>query len=450
LVVPFDWKHAVSNSTDVSELAPKAPSNGMRADAWLTVTAYWYLSVVLAALGFSLGFYFMRAPSAPHIGRRDPLRAVNLMDGRHYKQICVDGYLYDPELRSNVAFFPAFPLLGRCLIAVGGLRPEAALLIVSNVSLLAALGILSLYVRARRDDQRPEIVNYVVLIAAVFPTGCFFHLAYSESTFLLLALLAMYAMLRRWPLWSVALVVGAATAARPVGVALLAPLAIHIARRAQFAVAERLTESSSPRFSRPRVADFGPPLALLGRWSLYLPLACWGLVAFLAFQYSEFGDPFAVFKAHDQWRVRPDDSPIDKATALFTLEPIYEVYNSASPAYWAKLDDHGLPWFSLQFMNPIFFVAAIGLLVLGARRRWLSVEETSLAGLMLFIPYLTRAHEMCMGSMGRFVAVVFPVYLVVGELLARLPAPIRTAVVVLSGVFLVGYTALYAAGYLIF
>jgi hypothetical protein len=57
---------------------------------------------------------------------------------------------------------------------------------------------------------------------------------------------------------------------------------------------------------------------------------------------------------------------------------------------------------------------------------------------------------MDMGSIGRFVSVVFPVYLVLGELLLRLPRPLRAAFLGISGFFLTTYTALYAARYAIF
>ncbi|HUY93554.1 MAG TPA: hypothetical protein VMV10_32805 [Pirellulales bacterium] len=332
-----------------------------------------------------------------------------------------------------------------------GLRPETALLIVSNASFLAALAVLALYVRSRAADrlahppahsQRPlppgdeaktdlrkpppaEIADWAVLAASLFPTGCFFRLTYSESTFLLAALLAMYSMTRRWPLWASALIVGLATATRPVGVAMLAPLAIHIFRR----------------------------FALRGaalRLALYLPLACWGLAAFMAYQYRAFGDPIATVRTQQHWGVRRPIPWAEKAVALATLEPLRSVYDSQSSAYWASFDPHGVSWFSMQFANPLYFLAAIGLTALGAWRRWLSLEEISFSTLLLLIPYITRGYEMGMGSMGRFVAAGFPIYLVLAQLLVRLPAPLRAALLALSGFYLASYTALYGARYTIF
>jgi len=154
-------------------------------------------------------------------------------------------------------------------------------------------------------------------------------------------------------------------------------------------------------------------------------------------------------KAQAAWRIRPAVPWYEQALALATLEPIRSVYDRQSPPYWGR-DKSEMPWFSLHFANPIFFTGAIALLALGAWRRWLSLDETSLGALMLLIPYVTRAYEMGMGSMGRFVAIVVPIYPVLGQVLLRFPGPLRAALLALSGFFLAAYMALYSAGYVIF
>lgn len=421
-------------------------------NAMLTVATCWYFSGLTAAMGFSLGFYLIKPAHPSTAAQRDFLDAFTWMDGKWYKLIATDGYHYDPDARSNVAFFPVYPLLARGVTAVTALPAEAALLLVSNASFLVALALLFFYVRDRapicghRLDAAPvgdALADWTVLVAALFPTGCFFRLTYSESTFFLLAVLAMYAMLRRWPPLVIALIVGLATAARPVGVALLVPFAIHLARRYS---------------KRPNVS---------AKCALYLPLGCWGLLALMAYHGWEFGDMFALFKTQEHWRIRAAVPWSQKAVAMVTLEPIWSVYDPSSLAFWGDFDAHQVPWFSLQFANPLFFAFAGGLIVTGAwprgrssdprvaggenpRRSYLSIEETSLSIAMLSIPCLTRAYEMGMGSMGRFAAVVFPAHIVVAQLLLRLPVAARTIILVLSGFFLATYSGMYAAGYCIF
>lgn len=470
--------------------------------AWLGAVTYWYLTGLIAALGFSFGLHLARPAVGSLAPDPDWLNAFNWMDGGLYKQIAAEGYEYDPKKGTNVAFFPIYPLLGRALLKVTGLRVEIALLVASNVSFLAALAMLALYVRDRYPDAPAELAEYTLMIAALFPTGCFFRLTYSESTFLLLVVLAMLAMLRRWPLWSIALVIGLATAARPVGVALLAPFAIHIWRMSAASGSARQQVSTETSISSkaesgqstgalPSVRSLAatghmsvatkPTRSLRRRFpyllrdaAIYLPVACWGFATFTVYQYCAFGEPFATIKVQKYWGT-PAASRSEKLMQLITLEPVRSVYDNRSPSFWATGDVHGIPWFSLQFANPLYFVAAIVLVVLGAlcysrktsseaadsslpqascrddqRGRWLSLEEVSLSAMLLVIPYVTRAYEMHMSSMARFVTVVFPIYLVFGQILVRLRSPLRAAILALSGCFLAIFSALYAARYAIF
>jgi len=57
---------------------------------------------------------------------------------------------------------------------------------------------------------------------------------------------------------------------------------------------------------------------------------------------------------------------------------------------------------------------------------------------------------MCLAGMGRFAAVVVPVYLVLGQLLARLPPAGAALAAGLSGFLLGAYSALFAAWYRFF
>ncbi len=147
----------------------------------------------------------------------------------------------------------------------------------------------------------------VVLVFAFFPTTFFFRMAYSESVFLFFSILAFYGMDRRWRLWQIAVLVGFATATRPVGVVLILPLVVDIYRRAQ----------------RPWLA---------GLW--LMPLACWGLMAFMAYQWLEFGDALAFARTQADWHRRPPVPLITKVFDLTTMEPMRAVFDSDSPCWW--------------------------------------------------------------------------------------------------------------------
>ena len=85
--------------------------------------------------------------------------------------------------------------------------------------------------------------------------------------------------------------------------------------------------------------------------------------------------------------------------------------------------------------------------MLGAWKRWLNSRENLLGALLILIPYITRSYEMCMLSQGRFMAVVFPIYLVMGHILGRIPGPYAAMVIGLFVFYLAVYTIHFAAGY---
>src|SRR5205807_3625229 len=119
----------------------------------------------------------------------------------------------------------------------------------------------------------------------------------------------------------------------------------------------------------------------------------------------------------------------EKLMALVTLRPFWGMFVPNSPCYYGKYT-HGFALFSLYVANPFFFALAILWTVIGARQRWLTSCEVALAAALLFIPYVTRSHEMCMVSGARFAAVVVPTYLLLGHLLARLPRAVAVLVLV--------------------
>jgi hypothetical protein len=57
---------------------------------------------------------------------------------------------------------------------------------------------------------------------------------------------------------------------------------------------------------------------------------------------------------------------------------------------------------------------------------------------------------MFMSSQVRFAAVVFPAYLVLGHLLARLPGSVAVAILGIAAFYLGSFSALFATGHLVF
>jgi hypothetical protein len=265
----------------------------------------------------------------------------------------------------------------------------------------------------------------VLLALALFPPTLFMRMAYSESTFLLLTVLAMFGMERNWRVWHIAAIVGLATATRLTGIALLPPLALYAWNR-----------SGSARRTAAALA-------------VAVPLALSGLAAFVLYQQWAFGEPWAFVKTQDFWRHRVPEDPGDKILGLASWEPLWLAYVPGSPGYARLLDDPAPAVLSLQFANPVFFSVAAVLVVAGAWKGWLSRPEVLLAAGLILIPYTAKGFEMCMASQGRFVAGTFPIYIVMGNLLSRLPRPFATAILTLFGGYLAVYSAMLAAGFVL-
>jgi len=73
-------------------------------------TAY-YLTSLPVFLGVLFGVDFPRPGESRSAPRPDFVSACVHFDAAHYMHIAKEGYTYDPAKRSEVAFFPAYPLL---------------------------------------------------------------------------------------------------------------------------------------------------------------------------------------------------------------------------------------------------------------------------------------------------------------------------------------------------
>lgn len=388
--------------------------------------ATYYLTTSVVLFGTVFGTDFLKPQSGIVPAGGPMIEAFLRYDGQHYRSICLTGYRYDPTQRSEVAFFPAYPLVARGVMKLTGCDPGWALLVVAHISLLLAFIGLHAYARLRAGEDSGSVPSYVLVAFGLLPPGFFFRMGYSESLFVCVCVAALLAMRSCRLPWLVALLCGLATAVRPVGIAVVPAFMFW-----------SWTRSDSARTFLVR--------------SLYLvPLASWGLLAYIAYQYCEFGDGLAFAKTQFHWRAHPDAPLWEKARALLMLEPPRDIFSPSSARYWADNDTHDNPLFSMTVANPIYFGLAAALVLLGAVKRWLNGTEALLGFGLLVIPYLTRGYDNSMFSSGRFATAVVPMYLVMGRLLVLFPAWLTALFGSLAGFMLGAYAALFAAGYMVF
>lgn len=389
-----------------------------RADLLTAVAVY-----AVTALPVLVGVTVASAPDMPARPGADPdtLGRCCHFDGAHFWYIARGGYTSEAGTQPPVAFFPGYPLLARAVSSATGCSARLALVITANGALVAALALLSAYLRTRETADPPGTRITTLLLIGLWPVGFYFRMGYSESVFLALLALLMFGMAQRWPVWVLAAVAGVATGVRAVGVAAGAAVFVHVL-------------SDATRGSRLRRVLTATAVA---------PLACWGLLAFMGYQYAAFGTPLAFAQAQQHWlHYTPEPGDLGpKWLRLLLAEPVWNAYIPGSPRYWADIDRHGNPFLGLAFWNPLLFAGAVAAVGAGWFRGWRTHAESTLGLCLLLVPYLSRADEMSMVSQGRFAAVVVPASVVVGRLLARLPAAGRWAVFAI----LAGLMGLWAA-----
>jgi hypothetical protein len=393
---------------------------------------YCCLTNVAILLGMLFGMQFVkeRESKAWTVGDRGFIGTAIQAGGRQYQSIVNDGYKYDPERQSTVAFFPAYPLATRAIAAATGLGIETSLILVSNTCLAVAFALLTRYTTLRACPALPQHVGWTLLAFGLWPSTFSFRMAQSESLLIATMLLVLIGINRRWPPISLALVAGLATAARPVGIAVSAAVLWHVLFR-------------SPTRSGARVAS----IALLA------PIACWGLLGYMAYQYARFGNAFAFVQTQEHWTFRmpvAHSTPLEKTWALVTLEPIWGVYQPDSSRFWLLPGTTESIPFNPYFWNPLMFMVMATLVAWGAWRKHLTGPETVLGVSLLAIPYATRSYEMSMVSHGRFAAAVVVAYPLIGRILATLPPPLACVAVAISAIILSYWTALYTTGNALF
>jgi hypothetical protein len=386
-------------------------------------------------------------------GEMDFVGSFALWDGKRYEGIAKKGYSYNPDAMSPVQFFPAYPLAGRFIAAVTGWRVDFSLLLNSYLFLIAAGVATSLYVNCRtvepaaavvpqdpdlmtraaalypadRDaHQRGDAASFVLLALAFFPTTFYFRMAYTESFFLFEVILTLYGIKRRWPCWVLAPIIGLATATRATGVALIVPFVWYLWHH-------------SPTWR-----------GFLLRSVILVPTACWGLTAYVSFQYLAFGDGLAFVRTNKYWDERPPIPLAEKLWLELTLEPIFCEYDPSCKCHQRHSGRDPSPLFSMYYANPLYFLFFAGLVAFGAIKGWLTPEEVLTGAALLLLSYFSKGYDACMCSQARYASTVFPAYLVMGRLLQRLPVQIVAMIVAICALFLGIYSALFVRWYFVY
>lgn len=283
-----------------------------------------------------------------------------------YLHIARGGYWFSLQSSSAMPFFPLYPILVKLASYVFH-DFRIAGLVVSNLSLVAAGLLFNAVINLDYSDER---INRNAAMFFMFnPYSFFFSSAYTESTFLLLALGSFLAARRNW--WFLACVLGSLlSATRQVGVLIILPLFLEYVRQ------HWKPEESIWRLFHPRV--------------LLLGLVPLGLGAYMVYSCLKFGDALAFAHAAAQGFHRYFSSP------KVTLSSAYRY----------------APFFGWLFIGAI--VVSLIIVVVGLRLR---VRISYLA----FASILTATYlcSSTLEALPRYLSVEFPLFIILGLLSTR-------------------------------
>ena len=147
----------------------------------------------------------------------DPLRN---WDGLWYRLVAIEGY--DSSHKANAAFWPLYPWSMRILSNLTGMTEDVAGYLIANLCFIVALVLLYRLVALDFDLGVARVTLWAI---ALFPTSLFFSSVYTESPFLMLAVGSLYAA-RRGNWWMAGLVGALAAMTRSYGVFLVFPLGV--------------------------------------------------------------------------------------------------------------------------------------------------------------------------------------------------------------------------------
>lgn len=355
----------------------------------------WLLIINIFAL-FSLNRFILEPDTAyPWINPEEfyqeqtwnPFSLSARWDSFWYLDIAQHGYSLKSEDRlSNIAFFPLYPFLIWIVSFLTAGNFILAGWIISVISLFLAL----LYLFKLVKEFHPEINPYLpLLLLLIFPTAFFLNAVYTESLFLFLSLASFYYGLKGKFLY--AGVFGLFTSlARPNGVLIFIPLLWEYLRSNNFNLVRSFNLKILPIFLVP-----------IGTLSVAL------------YHYLKFGDFFLYFKVQEQW-----GRAFEICREQFILLTPPAIVN-----------------FSMDVFFLIFALIAAYFVFRKLRTSY---------GLYMLAAIVLPLSTGLLISIGRFVLVLFPIYILGASIKNQY---LRPAWIFISILFLAMYIILFVNNY---
>ncbi len=306
-------------------------------------------------------------------------------DGAWYSEIATGGY--DARYPASTAFFPLYPLLIRLGTLVGG---GPALWGVA-ISLAATFFALYFVYRIAERLYDTRAARAAALVTAFFPTAFFLNAVYTEALFLALSAGCIWAAMVRRELLLAGALGALAAATRSLGVLLVIPLAVEWLRYRR---------------------EIGAPGLLSAA------LAPAGTAAYLAFLWVRFGEPLVSLGQQEDYWGREPASPVATLSAAWSAAGDGASY-LARPLELLASSTAGPTLSASNTLNLIFL--GLFLVAMGAGVMLLPPGLSLYALALVLAGMLAPNPDLPLMSLPRFLLGAFPMFLVIGLALSRLP-----------------------------
>ncbi|MBI2645376.1 hypothetical protein HYW94_04365 [Candidatus Uhrbacteria bacterium] len=297
-------------------------------------------------------------------------------DANWYLTVVEKGYFFQEGKRSNIVFFPLYPLIVKFASFFTGGNGAIAGICVSTIFALFSCWLLFLFAKKEYGEQTAWRSIFFFL---AFPVSFFLISIYTESLFIFLSLAAFHcARSRRWLLAT--LCVALLTATRVTGLAIIPALALEYATQHGYSLR-----------------------ALFSKKTLLFLLMPLGFFLFLGYQWMIFGDPLLFLNGQGAWQRNASFFPASIASKF--QEYIQEFSLVADP-------NNPMP-LATRWIDVTFFI----LFIAGIIFTWFKTSKPLAlfsAGL-LAIPLLSGS----LLSMARYMFVAFPLFIAAGKTFQR-------------------------------
>lgn len=373
-----------------------------------------YLIAILI-IGTGLLFGISKVPMRDFPGRWEelntPFGSLLRWDTGYYKDISLYGYFYDPKVKSNVTFFPLYPLIARLFSNITGLNVNFSGIILSNIFFLLSLFFLYKLVLF---DKSHEISFLTVLYMSIFPAAFFFVTMYAESLFLLLTVLFFYFMRKKQ--FILVFIFGFLAGLTRVNAVLLSIPMVYIAIKDKQYIVLKNKQFNNKYWLKSLLAIAGPFI---------------GLCLYMVYLKIKFNNPLIVFSAHSNF-IRYFGFFLKNIflNLKFSINTI--VHKSFLPEA-----------FDVWFL--ILFIVLVVYSFKNMRREYLYYVIPSLFLFSSACVDTTSVKSLLLAST-RFLVVLFPVFIVLGEVGAKNKI-LNIILIIIFSNFLLLYTSLFCRWY---